>query len=260
MKKRSRIKLIYARYIVPPIMLIVTLLSMLVSSYRYVINGTPDIAFSSAEVITKIFGASRSVVFASSEQLATDMLFSKTALITIIAFSILFLIAFAVSVYSAWVGLNYCMSDDEEAKEKSRTLFITFVPNRIVFCIFYALSIPITLFPYLLPSLYQKIYNQDIGIQLIGLDALIVACVSLVAVAVMCIVSAQSERELEVDIFKKRKMFEKGEDEYEDEEYSEEPEPEADAAEKNEMIRRILLGWESSEEKEEKENTEKTED
>jgi len=131
---------------------------------------------------------------------------------------------------------------------------VTFVPNRIVLCIFQMLCIPIYLFPYLLPLLYKKIWNQDVGIKLIGPDALIVACICVIAMAVLCIVSVQYEKELGVDVFKKRKMFEKSETE--DEEDSEEVEEEGNTAEKNEMIRRILLGWEKPENKEDKETKE----
>ena len=254
MKKRSRIKFVYARYILPPILMLLTFLSMLIPSYRYVTNGTLGEAVSALKLIVDNFASSRQVVFATTAQDAVHLLFSRTAMMLIMAFCLLFLLSFAVSVYSCVVALRYFSSDDEPAKEKSRTLFVTFVPNRIVLCVLYALCIPITLFPYILPALCDKIYSQYIGMALVAPDALTVACISVLAMVALCIVSAFPERALDIDLFKKRKAFEGSEDEERAVDESEE----SSSSEQNEMVRRILLGKENIEE-----NTqinEKTED
>lgn len=251
MKKSSRMKLIYVRYILPPVLLLLTFLSMMIPSYRYATNGVLDTSISSFKLIVRNFNSARQVVFAATEQDAVHILFSRTVMTLVIAFCLLFLIALATSVYSCFVALRYFSSDDEKAKEKIRTLFVTLVPNRIVLCALYALCIPITVFPYLLPMLCGKIYSQYIGMALVAPDALITACIAFAFITVLCIVSAPSERALGVDMFKKRKAFEKS---AEDEEYSAESDNESVTAEQNEMIRKILLKEENTE------NTENTED
>ena len=252
MRKSSRIKLIYARYILPPIMLLLIPPVMLIPSYRYVVGGELNEATSPLTLMKNSFDAARRVVFATAEQNAADMLFSRTVMILIIAFWLLFLLAFAVSVYSAVVGFRCILSDDAEGTEKSRTFFITLIPNRILLCITEALCIPLALFPYLLPYLYDVIWSEHVGMALMAPDALIFALISVAATVVLCCVSAKSEKLLDVDVFKKPK---KAEDIFEDEPC--ENTPSVDDGQR-ERIRRILLGEKIDEEN--TENTDKTED
>ena len=250
MKKHSRIKLIYTRYILPPVLLLLTFLTMLIPSYRYVTDGKLGEAVSPLKLLATNFDSARKVVFAATEQNAANLLFSRTALALIILFWLMFFIAFAVSLYSLWIWLLCASDKDGSTKEKSRTLFVTLIPNRIILCALYALSLPIMLFPYLLPSLCESIYSQRVGMALIAPDALIAAALCFIATVVLCIVSATSERTLGFDVFKKRKAFETSESDYTDSI----PDTENADEEQNEMIRRILLG------KENNENNEKTED
>ena len=252
MRKSSRIKLIYARYILPPIMLLIIPLTMLIPSYRYVVGGTLNEATSPFALISNSFDAARHVVFATAEQDAADMLFSRTVMTLIIVFWLLFLLAFAVSVYSAVVGFRCVLSDDAKETEKSRTFFITLIPNRILLCITEALCIPLTLFPYLLPYLYDVIWSEHVGMALMAPDALIFALVSVATTVVLCIVSAKSEKLFDVDVFKKPKAVELVVED-EDDEYETRIDDE-----QRERIRRILLGTQFDEEK--TENTDKTED
>ena len=256
MKKRTRIKLIYIRYILPPVMLVLTLLSMLIPSYRYAIDGKLDEPLSPFKILSNGFDTARKVVFATTEQDAAELLFSQTAMAMIIAFWALFLIAFAVAVYSAAVVLYYIKSDDEAAREKSRTLFITLIPNRIVLCALQMLAVPLALFPYLLPYLYKSIWGQRIGMALVLVpDALIVVALTVVTTVTLCILSSFCEKELDVDVFRKRKAFEDGEN---DETESYDAPQSSNTSEQNEMIRRILLGGKNNEEN--TENKDKTED
>lgn len=257
MKKRTRIKLIYIRYILPPVMLVLTLLSMLIPSYRYAIDGKLDEPLSPFKILSNGFDTARRVVFATTEQDAAELLFSQTVMAVIIVFWALFLVAFAVSVYSAAVVLYYIKSDDEAAREKSRTLFITLIPNRIVLCVLQMLSVPLAIFPYLLPYLYKSIWGQRIGMALVIVpDALITVSMMLVTTVTLCILSSFCEKNLDVDVFRKRKAFEDSEN-AEDENYDYATEN-ANTSEQNEMIRRILLGGKNNEEN--TENKDKTED
>lgn len=254
MKKSSRIKLIYTRYILPPILLLITLAFMLIPSYRYVVEGRLNEATSPLALIVNSFDAARHVVFATAEQEAADILFSRTVMILIAVFSLMFLLAFAASVYSASVALRYFLSDDEQGAEKSRTFFITLIPNRIFLCVLHFLSIPLTLFPYLLPYLYKAIWSEYVGMALMAPDALIFALISAVTTVVLCGVSAKSEKILDVDVFKKSKRVEAT---FEDE-ADEDSDVQSVDDEQRERIRRILLGEKIDEEN--TEITDKTED
>ena len=235
-------------------MLLMIPLTMLIPSYRYVTGGALNEATSPFTLMSNSFDAARHVVFATAEQDAADMLFSRTVMTLIIVFWILFLLAFAVSVYSAAVGFRCILSDDRQGTEKSRTFFITLIPNRILLCITEALCIPLTLFPYILPYLYDVIWSEHVGMALMAPDALIFALISVTAIALLCILSAKSERALDVDVFKRYKEKESKVDDYaaEDEYVS------SIDDEQKERIRRILLGNKPDEET--TENTDKAED
>ena len=239
-------------------MLVLTLVSMLIPSYRYAIDGKLDKPLSPFKILSNGFDTARRVVFATTEQDAAELLFSQTVMAVIIVFWALFLVALAVSVYSAVVVLRHITSDDDEAREKSRTLFITLIPNRIVLCALQMLSVPLALFPYLLPYLYKSIWGQRIGMALIAPDALIAVLLTVVTTVTLCVVSSFCEKGLDVDVFRKRKAFEDVENA--DEENYDAPEI-ANTSEQNEMIRRILLGGKNNEENtENKESKDKTED
>ena len=255
MKKSSRIRLIYARYIVPPIMLLLTFCAMFIPSYQYVVEGKLVDKNSLFALVANSFDTARHVVFATAEQDAAYLLFSRIVMIFIIVSALLFLLAFAVSIYSAFVGFRCILSDDEQGTEKIRTFFITLIPNRIFLCILEALCIPITLFPYVLPRIWDAIWSKYMGLALMAPDALIVACVSVIATVSLCIVSAPSERLLEVDVFKKSK---KVETDVEEEDVDDEEEILNVDEEQRERIRRMLVGIQLGEEN--TENTDKTED
>ena len=81
-------------------MLMLTLLSMLIPSYRYAIDGKLDAPLSPFKILSNGFDTARKVVFATTEQDAAELLFSQTAMAMIIAFWALFLIAFAIDTFS----------------------------------------------------------------------------------------------------------------------------------------------------------------
>ncbi|MBQ2384961.1 MAG: hypothetical protein II292_02010, partial [Clostridia bacterium] len=105
------------------------------------------------------------------------------------------------------------MSDDEESAEKSRTLFITAIPNRIALTVAEALVLPICLFPYLLPAIYAHTLGMNVRVDLAAPDCLIFAAVSLVAIAILSALCAPMERRFDADVFKRRKAFDRDESE-----------------------------------------------
>ena len=95
------------------------------------------------------------------------------------------------------------MSDDEEKAERSRTLFITFFPNRICLCIAEALVLPTLLIPYAMTPIYKGIFNMKVTLILTAPDGLIFGAVALITIFVLSAVCAPMEREFDADIFNK---------------------------------------------------------
>ena len=247
MRKNTKIKLIYIRYILPPVLMLLTLLMMLIPSYNFAIDGKLQGRVSAWTLLSNSFDAARNVVFSTETQNVANILFSNIVITLITVFSILFAIVFAASVWCAFIAVKY-LSGDVDGVEKNRIIFVTAFPCRTVLCIVQLLFVPLAAFPYFMSPIYKFIWGSRVNMAYLAPDGLLFAILSVLAILVLSIICAPMERKLEADIFKKYKMFEK-EDE---EELSNENEAEnsREDNERDEMIRRILLG-DNNEENEE---------
>ena len=147
MKKITKQKLIYIRYILPPILMLLILLVMLIPSYRYVAEGNVNETISFFSLLKNSYNQSRDILFGEGEQTAANMSFSKALLSIVIIFPILYLVAMASAIYNMFVAMRYFIGDDEEKNEITRTVFITFFPNRIFLCIVESLILPFLFLP-----------------------------------------------------------------------------------------------------------------
>ncbi len=205
MKKQTQKKFIYLRYILPPVLVLLAAAAMFIPSYKYVISGEMNEVISAFDLFGSSFTAARNVIFATEEQAVANMMFSQTAFWLIIVFALLWIVGLAVALYSAVIAIRYFIGTDEEQTEKSRTLFITFFPNRTVLCIFQSLILPLALFPYLMPMLFGKILGLNVSLVLCAPDLLIATLVVLAAIFVLSVFSAPMERRFNADMFKKHK-------------------------------------------------------
>jgi hypothetical protein len=213
MKKETKQKLIYLRYILPPVLIILVLLLGFLPSYRYVVGSEAHESVSLWSLIGDSWTLGRETLFAKSNATTGEQAFSKITLGFIIGSAILCGAALASAAWSCFVALKLFMSDDEESAEKSRTLFITAIPNRIALTVAEALVLPICLFPYLLPAIYAHTLGMNVRVDLAAPDCLIFAAVSLVAVAILSALCAPMERQFDADVFKRRKAFDRDESE-----------------------------------------------
>lgn len=246
MKKNTKQKFIYIRYILPPILMLLVLVAMLIPSYRYVAAGEINETISGFSLLNNSYDQAREVLFGDGEKTNANLLFAKVLLAVVIICPILYLVAFAAAVYCAVIAMRYFMSDDEEKAERSRTLFITFFPNRICLCIAEALMLPTLLIPYAMSPIYKGIFNMNVSVILTAPDGLIFGAVALLAIFVLSAVCAPMERAFEADIFKKHGRDE-DEPRYEQEDESDyEPvfgassESDSEREERNERIRQLL--------------------
>lgn len=221
--------------------MLLILAAMLIPSYKYVAGGEIRNTFSAFGLLDSFFSAAREVIFATAEQEAPNLLFSQFVFWIIIISSLLWLIAFIASLYSMIVAIKYFTGTDVESAERSRTLFITFFPNRVLLSAVQALVIPLALFPYLLSPLYGNIVGVKVSVVLCAPDALMVSALCLAVIFTLSAVCVRFEKRFDADVFKKSMIDENGETEAEPEtEWSAESTDEDYRAEKNERIRRLL--------------------
>lgn len=213
MKKETKQKLIYLRYILPPVLIILVLLLGFIPSYRYVVTGEAHESVSLWSLIGDSWTLGRETLFAKSNATTGEQAFSKITLGFIIGSALLYLVALVSAAWSCFVALKLFMSDDEESAEKSRTLFITAIPNRIALTVAEALVLPICLFPYLLPAIYAHTLGMNVRVDLAAPDCLILSAVSLISIAVLSALCAPMERRFDADVFKRRKAFDRDESE-----------------------------------------------
>ena len=245
MKKQSKKKLIYVRYILPVAVMLLSVVAMLIPTYRYIADGALKVANSTMGFMIKAVSDSRQTLFGAEDYSAGALAFSKAMIVWIAIFVILFLIALISAVYSLVVAIKYFAGDDDEAAEKSRTLFVTFFPNRIILCAAELLALPMTLFPYFLPLFYKNFLGEKVVFVLLAPDAFILTTLGLIAVIVLSCVCAPIEREFGADVFNKEHKEDKSkEKEYSIGEKAESKEAESKKAVRdegiNEIVRKLL--------------------
>ncbi len=203
MKNQAKKRLIYLRYILPPILFLLSLASGFIRSYKYVINGSINESISFFDLLNSSFSTSRETIFSASEQEAANLLFSQIIFSMIIVFLLLWLFAFAASLYSAYAAIKYFAGEDEAELEKSRTLFITIFPNRICLTLAQMLVLPLAIFPYALPMLYKGILATNVSLVYVAPDLLVFGTLAIIATAVLSVLCAKYERFFDADLFKK---------------------------------------------------------
>ncbi|MBP3370693.1 MAG: hypothetical protein J6L85_08070 [Clostridia bacterium] len=207
MKTETKKKIIYCRYILPPIFIALLPLIALIPSYRYVESGSARGAISLAALLSNAWEQGRVILFATPNATVPQTAYGRTLVVIIIIAAVLYLVALCTAVWSCIVALKLFMSDDEESAERSRTLFITFFPNRIVLTAVEALAIAITLFPYLMPLVYANTLGMKISMVLNAPDGLIAGIVFVVAIAILSVIAAPYERRFDADIFEKHTVI-----------------------------------------------------
>ena len=209
MKKETKQKFIYTRYILPPLLIFALFPLSFIPSYRYVVSGDVRKPISLATLITNSWSESRATLFGdAARQTNGVLLFSRIMLILIITFAVLYIIAFTISLWSSAVALKLFISDDRAGAENMRTLFITFLPNRIILIISECLAIPICIFPYIVPVVYYSTLLTKVRVSLCAPDTLIFSIIFFTTLSIFSAYTAKFERRFDVDIFEKHVPFE----------------------------------------------------
>lgn len=197
--------LIYIRYLLPIIALIIIFSMLFVPSYRFIFSGKAGERLSTATLISNSWEQVRNILFATEEQKSPDLIFSRIVFSMIIAVTVLYVFAFAMAIWSAVVAFRCFLSDDEESAEKGRRLFIAFCPNRIVLFICNLAGLAIAVFPYCMRPIYGGVYSEHVVPVLEAPDSFGVGTLILALCGILSVISVIMEKKLDVDIFKKDK-------------------------------------------------------
>ena len=171
MKKERNIRnWIFLRYSMPLITVVMTLIFMAIPSLQYTNNqsGTDD-PISAFTLMKNSWDQVRHYLFGTAEQTNGNIIFSRTVLICLIVFWILFAVSAAVAVWSFFAAMRY--TDRETEENRGRIWFLTLIPNRIALTIYGMLMIPLTAFPWLLILLYRNLYVA-VSLKVRGVDSI----------------------------------------------------------------------------------------
>jgi hypothetical protein len=247
MKKQTKQKLIYARYILPPILALVLPLMTFIPAYRYTESGASREAISYFKLFLNSWKQGRGLLFGAQEISLSHTAFAKTLLTFNILCAIFYLVLIGVSVWACVVAMKLFDSDDEIGAEKARTLFITFFPNRTVLTVLQSASALIfAAFPYVMPWIYSSTLGVKVRVALVAPDALVFAIASIAAIVTLSLLAAPHEVRLDVNVFKKHQPFASSNAEDNGEDYESRFKTEEDDAyarlreEQAERIRRML--------------------
>ena len=246
MKKETKQKLIYARYILPPILVVLLALFTFIPAYRYTESGASREAISYSKLFFNSWSQGRALLFGTEQISLSHTAFARTLLTFNILSALFYLIALGVSVWACIVAIMLFRSDNEESAERMRTLFITFFPNRIVLSAVQATMIPFALFPYIMPWIYSSTLGVKVRVALVAPDAFIFSLIFVAVIGIFSSLTAKHERRFDADIFKKHKPSSLAEDVDSDDGYQGQFCTEEDEAynrlreEQAERIRRML--------------------
>lgn len=222
MKIETKRKLISLRYILPVALVIIALITAAIPSYRYIVGTEVNDAISLMGLIDNSWSQARGVLFGGGEEQTNAVIaFSNVLFFSIIALAIIFIIGVAAAIYSLYAAMKHFFSKDREAAERTRTLFITLIPNRIVLCVLHAMIMPICVLPYIMSALYSKYFAMSVKLVLVAPDALICAGALTVGLLIFSAIMSSWEKEIKLDLFAKPQRA-KADSAQEDEEYADE--------------------------------------
>lgn len=215
MKKSAQKGFIYFRYIMPVGVTLMLLCLMLVSVYMYNASGKFSGAVSLGELMGNSWDTVRGYIFGSSSNKdAATLHFSRVVFGLIIAAWTLFAVG-AVSRICATVTAIKMFYTGERGSS-GRALFLAFVPNRVVLCVFHALTLPIFFIPMLMPTLYAKLLGTTVVLRCSPFDMAFVALALYVAEVVVICVSAGYETTNGMNLFARAPREKKPAEEWED--------------------------------------------
>ena len=198
----QKIKWIYLRYIYPSVSAFISFLLLFVPCYRFISEGTKNDPISVFDLSKNTWDWGTRCLWGSGiEQSVGNVYFSKSAIAMVAVFYLLFVLGVAVSVYLTVSAILYMKKIP--CSDKNRVILVTFFFNRIVVSLLQALTLPIFVFPRLLPSLYMNALNTYIEFRIEAIEPLVLVVALNVIGAVISIITLKKEKALSMNIFDK---------------------------------------------------------
>jgi len=219
-RQRGRI---LARYLFPLFSLVVTAIFSFVPCLRYISAEEGTLPNQSLwEMLTERFEVSRVNLFGSNRESLSPVgiRFSKTELIALIAFWLLFLAALVLTVYVTYQVFSILENPDR--RDKGRVFFLTLVPNRTAYCLYQLAFFPLLFYPRVWLWLLRSIMSGNITLHLSFAEPWMIALPLFFAQILLSILSAKVEAAYGIDPFRKKFVEEK---QNEEEEPTEEERP-----------------------------------
>ncbi len=204
MKKKEyssgAIVLIYVRYLLPIFFFVVSLGMMRIDCLEYSTNSVP---ISTTELFNNAWSTVRYYLFSGNNTEATQKSFSEFVVVLLPVLVILFIIGAVSSIAVAFFAIRH-ISDPTRENDIARMWFITFIPNRIVACLLYSLTLPLLFLPRIMLLIYKNILQQEYTLKSNAAEPWIWGLVFVAITVILSIVCAESEKNIGIDVFKKR--------------------------------------------------------
>ncbi len=193
--------LIGIRYILPIAFAIASLAVMFIPCLQYsTTEGTNDV-MSSAELFSQAWEYVREYLFSGGDTEGATEMFAWAMLIWLISTALLYVVGLISSVIVAICALRYVSYPDD--KDQIRLYFVTAIPNRIVVCVLYALTLPL-LFLSRISIPFFDMMDVDVLLNVTFLEPWGFGLIFLAITIILSVISAYFEKQLGRNVFKKR--------------------------------------------------------
>lgn len=195
---------IYIRYLAPIFVVVLTFISLFIPCFLYTtVNGVDDDVYSLMGVLNEYWDPVCNYAFFSVGDLnAATLKFSQTFIISLIVFSVLFVVAAAGTVYMAINAFRYFKNSED--KSNSRMLFLTLVPNRIAAFLWQLPIIPLLLFPRYIIYMFKTILGESATLTLVFPEPIIIWGILYVISIAVSIATASMESAQGMNPFAKK--------------------------------------------------------
>ena len=204
---KNGVGLIYARYILPIAADIILIILMSLPLVRYSLNSELKEKMSLWGLVSNTWNNSRLYLFSTGSTInAEGKMFYTTVFVALIICLLLFIIGVAVNIFTLLcAGSVYASKNGRKSDGNIKNLYLTFIPNRVVYVILRGTVRPLAFFPYLLVFFYRRLLLYMVSV---SANALIVgggALILFVATAIVTAASKRFELRFDMNIFSKRK-------------------------------------------------------
>ncbi|MBQ7383359.1 MAG: hypothetical protein IJV72_01025 [Clostridia bacterium] len=248
-RKQKRLGLIYTERIAPIVSGVALILITLIPSVEYSLDSKKQGVLSLWQLLGNCWTKTRNYLFSASVQQTNDeRLFSQAVFTAITVMFILFVLGFAVSLWASAVSLIYYRDKaPTEDAERSKNIFTAIIPNRFVLSLLRFLVVPLFFFPDILAIFYQRLLLYNVSVKFTTIHYGLVSIILFIAVTVITALSAKREKQLNMNIFAKKKLENyEDEEDYESDEEDSKEEPvlkrmkEASVLEQTERLRMLF--------------------